>query len=356
MPFVSGIGSETGRPRVAAMGITDYADEFNYISVTAQGGNDNSNWGGPWYSWNAVGTTQSPGPGGDTCTSKADPSGSYCYNSCSKCKAQSIQCYWTTCDDTVTPTGIGTDADGFIPGLYDTLEISGLPYPEAVFELDFFRTNPQPFYELAKALWPSDASRPTKAHKLVKLLADKDQLVRCYTQNIDSLERAAGVPAEYIVAAHGNFDSATCIATGKKVDADELRRAIFEDKTDAFNSKMGGLCKADIVFFGEALPDRFWASLREDFDAAELLLVIGTSLEVHPFASLIDLGTMPRVLINRDRVGEHQPDVAFPPSMGKLSGGFDFNETAPVPRDVFLQGDADAIVVDLVERAGWALD
>ena len=242
-------------------------------------------------------------------------------------------------------------------GLYDTLEISGLPYPEAVFELDFFRTNPQPFYELAKALWPTDDSRPTKAHKLVKLLADKDQLVRCYTQNIDSLERAAGVPAEYIVAAHGNFDSATCIATGEKVDAEELRRAIIEGTTDAFNDKHGGLCKADIVFFGEALPDRFWASLREDFDEAELLLVIGTSLEVHPFASLIDLGTMPRVLINRDRVGEHQPDVAFPPSMGKLSGGFDFNETAPVPRDVFLQGDADAIVVDLVARAGWgALD
>ena len=70
-------------------------------------------------------------------------------------------------------------------GLYDTLEISGLPYPEAVFELDFFRTNPQPFYELAKALWPTDQSKPTKAHKLVRLLADKDQLVRCYTQNID---------------------------------------------------------------------------------------------------------------------------------------------------------------------------
>ena len=242
-------------------------------------------------------------------------------------------------------------------GLYDTLEISGLPYPEAVFELDFFRTNPQPFYELAKALWPTADSRPTKAHKLVKLLADKDQLVRCYTQNIDSLERAAGVPAEYIVAAHGNFDSATCIATGEKVDAEALRRAIEDGTTDQFNAQQGGLCKADIVFFGEALPDRFWASLREDFDEAELLLVIGTSLEVHPFASLIDLGTMPRALINRDRVGEHQPDVAFPPAMGKLSGGFDFNETAPVPRDVFLQGDADAIVVDLVERAGWeALD
>ena len=74
---------------------------------------------------------------------------------------------------------------------------------------------------------------------------------------------------------------------------------------------------------------------------------------MHPLASLIDLGTMPRALINLDRVGEHQPDVAFPPSMGKLVGGFDFNETAPVPRDVFLQGDADAIVEELVARAGW---
>ena len=98
-------------------------------------------------------------------------------------------------------------------GLYDTLEISGLPYPEAVFELGFFtRTRSR------STSWQHgpDASKPTKAHKLVKLLADKDQLVRCYTQNIDSLEssRVCGVR----VAAHGNFDSAACIA-GRKVDA-----------------------------------------------------------------------------------------------------------------------------------------
>lgn len=239
-------------------------------------------------------------------------------------------------------------------GLYDTLELSGLPYPEAVFELALFRQNPQPFYELAKALWPSEASKPTKAHKLVKRLADRNQLVRCYTQNIDSLEKAAGVPAEFVVAAHGNFDGATCIATGQKVDAEALRRAILEDSVDAFNAQNGGLCKSDIVFFGEALPDRFWATLNEDFDDAELLLVVGTSLEVHPFASLIDLGAMPRALINRERVGERQPDVAFPPAFGKASGGFNFTDAAPVPRDVFLQGDADATVVALVDRAGWA--
>ena len=51
-------------------------------------------------------------------------------------------------------------------------------------------------------------------------------------------------------------------------------------------------CARRTSFFS-ASARSVWASLREDFDEAELLLVIGTSLEVHPFASLIDLGTMP---------------------------------------------------------------
>jgi len=104
----------------AGCGITLYADSQCFISVTPQGGNDNPNFGS-WYSWNAVGSTQSPGPAGPTCTQAAsDPS--YCYTSCQKC-TDSPQCDWTTCYDTVTPTGTGTtDVSGFIPGLYDTLE------------------------------------------------------------------------------------------------------------------------------------------------------------------------------------------------------------------------------------------
>merc|ERR1719440_528576 len=82
--------------------------------------NDNSHGGGPWYSWNAVGTTQSPGPAGATCTQAANAP-SYCYQSC-PCR-DSPQCDWTTCDEVVTPTGTGrTNVGGFIPSLYDTLE------------------------------------------------------------------------------------------------------------------------------------------------------------------------------------------------------------------------------------------
>ena len=233
-------------------------------------------------------------------------------------------------------------------GLYDNLEGYGLPYPEAVFELDFFKTNPEPFYALARALWPGKESKPTLTHDFIKLLDDRGQLVRCYSQNIDSLERAAGVPADKVVAAHGNFDSATCVATGEKVDVAAFEEALFAGDMAAFNANHGGLCKSDIVFFGEALPDRFWQTLNPDFESCDLLLVIGTSLEVHPFASLIDIGSMPRALINRERVGEM---LASRLTAG--GSGFDFSENATTPRDVFLQGDADDTVAKLIAAAGW---
>jgi len=109
------------RSEESGAGITLFAEKRGFISVTPQGGSDNPNWGGPWYSWNAVGTSQSPGPAGPTCTQKANHP-DYCYTSCNKC-SDKPQCDWTTCEETVTPTGTGKkQVGGFIPGLYDTLE------------------------------------------------------------------------------------------------------------------------------------------------------------------------------------------------------------------------------------------
>lgn len=110
----------TAKQEQTGCGITLYAEKKGFISVTPQGGDDNNNYGS-WYSWNAVGSTQSPGPAGPTCTSAASAP-SYCYDSCKPC-GDKPQCDWTTCHDTVTPTGTGrTQVVGFIPALYDTLE------------------------------------------------------------------------------------------------------------------------------------------------------------------------------------------------------------------------------------------
>jgi NAD-dependent SIR2 family protein deacetylase len=87
---------------------------------------------------------------------------------------------------------------------------------QAVFELQYFQKNPAAFYQLIKELMPGSYN-PTPTHHFIKLLHDKGLLLRCYTQNIDSLETAAGLPADKVVAAHGTFDTASCIACNVSV-------------------------------------------------------------------------------------------------------------------------------------------
>lgn len=74
-------------------------------------------------------------------------------------------------------------------GLYDNLQKYDLPFPEAVFDIGFFSSNPKPFYCLAQELYPSGNYRPNVCHYFVRLLHEKGILLRMLTQNIDGLER-----------------------------------------------------------------------------------------------------------------------------------------------------------------------
>lgn len=67
-------------------------------------------------------------------------------------------------------------------GLYDNLQKYNLPYPEAVFDLSFYRNNPDPFVQLASELWPGLKHSPTVTHSFIALLEKKGLLLRNYTQ------------------------------------------------------------------------------------------------------------------------------------------------------------------------------
>ncbi len=74
----------------------------------------------------------------------------------------------------------------------------------------------------------------------------------CFTQNIDTLERLAGVPDELIVEAHGSFADQHCIECGSWYDGHKLKDEILNGKI-AYCYECSGLVKPDIVFFGEAV-------------------------------------------------------------------------------------------------------
>nr|OQO17648.1 hypothetical protein B0A51_15518 [Rachicladosporium sp. CCFEE 5018] len=209
----------------------------------------------------------------------------------------------------VVLTGAGISTSAGIPdfrspetGLYANLSRLNLPYAEAVFDIAYFRQNPEPFYTLAAELYPGKF-RPTLAHSFIRLLADKGLLLKLFTQNIDCLEREAGVPGDLIVEAHGSFAEQRCIECKLSYDKDEIRKHVAA-KTIPRCPSCDGLVKPEIVFFGEQLPAAFFANRMLPVEA-DLVIVMGTSLTVQPFASLPQLAREDavRVLINKEVVG-----------------------------------------------------
>ncbi|XP_038072910.1 NAD-dependent protein deacetylase sirtuin-2-like isoform X2 [Patiria miniata] len=238
-------------------------------------------------------------------------------------------------------------------GLYDNLEKYNLPEPMAIFDIHYFMERPEPFFYLAKELYPGKF-RPTPSHYFIRLLADKKILLRNYTQNIDTLERIAGVPGDLMVEAHGTFHTGHCIGKcGKEYTQQWMKDEIFADRLPKC-TECEGLVKPDIVFFGESLPMRFSKLVMEDFPKCDLLIVMGTSLVVHPFASLIERVpvTTPRLLINKEKAGEGIPRLR---QLGMDAGGFDF-ESKDKYRDVAYLGTCDDGCYKLAEMLGWKDD
>jgi NAD+-dependent protein deacetylase SIR2 len=158
-------------------------------------------------------------------------------------------------------------------------------------------------------------------------------LLKLFTQNIDCLEREAGVPGDKIVEAHGSFAAQRCIDCKTEYPGESMKQAVAEKQVPrCVQETCGGLVKPDIVFFGEALPEAFFRN-RSLPAKADLAIVMGTSLTVQPFASLPTFVSedTPRVLINLERVG----------GLGSR------------PDDVLLLGDCDDGVRKFADALGW---
>lgn len=200
--------------------------------------------------------------------------------------------------------------------------------------------------------------KPTLGHFFIRLMEQKGLLLRNYTQNIDTLEREAGITSEKLVEAHGSFSDAHCIDCHKQHSLEHLKQSILNDESPRCSS-CNGFVKPDIVFFGESLPERFFTLSKQDFRKCDLLIVAGTSLTVHPFASLINLvdEKCVRLLINREEVGKRPSPGSLEAMMAMFSGsssrsGFLFDEPDNT-RDAKWLGSIDDGVLELAKLLGW---
>ncbi|TGZ67968.1 hypothetical protein CRM22_004514 [Opisthorchis felineus] len=265
----------------------------------------------------------------------------------------------------ITLAGAGISTAAGIPdfrssssGIYDNLEEFNLPYPMAVFSLDYFKTNPAPFFEVARRLYRPHA-KPTLTHYFVRLLHEKTLLRRHYTQNVDDLERLSGLPEDKFVEAHGTFHTGHCQECHEEHTFEYLRDQIIRKKVPKCSvTNCNGVVKPDVVLFGENLPRKFYNRLSSDFSACDLLLIMGTSLQVLPFAGLIHrVGPrVPRLYLNREYSEDDQTGfISF--IMRFMVAGFRRHPLrwgrSDNTRDVFVRGDTDSSVLKLAELLGW---
>lgn len=211
-----------------------------------------------------------------------------------------------TSKSTVVLTGAGISTAAGIPdfrgpkGLYVTRRYD----PELVFEIRNFHRSPEYFYEFTSdfASTVRDIS-PTFTHGFLARLEQAGLLQGVITQNIDILHQLAG--SSNVLELHGSYRSATCQSCRTHVgDLNyDWWLAAMRDSTRppiVHCSACGGLLKPDIVFFGESVNgyDRAEAMV----SGSDLLLVLGSSLNVTPASLLPYCAAGATVVVNRGEV------------------------------------------------------
>lgn len=197
-------------------------------------------------------------------------------------------------------TGAGISTSAGVPdfrgpkGLYVTRAYD----PETVFAIDYFDRDPAPFYKFSRDfLGLLGTLSPTPAHRFLAKLEAEGRDIGIMTQNIDGLHQLAGSRKVYPV--HGDYRTAHCRRCGKGCDGAELVALMAERDVPACRA-CGGTIKPDVVFFGENVK-HLDACVRLAA-ASDLLLVLGSSLTVHPAAGLPSHAGGEVVIVNRGSV------------------------------------------------------
>jgi len=150
------------------------------------------------------------------------------------------------------------------------------------------------------------AAAPNRGHRAVDALVRRGQVDAVITQNIDGLHEASGVPRDKIVELHGNTTYATCLDCSERYEIAELRAVFERDGAVPPCDKCFGHVKTATVSFGQAMPVAAMRRAEQETMAADLFIVLGSSLVVYPAAAFPELAKRngaQLVIVNREETG-----------------------------------------------------
>ncbi len=184
----------------------------------------------------------------------------------------------------VVLTGAGVSTESGIPDFRSPTGIWAEFDPLEYASIEAFRRDPAKVWSFyAPRFAMLTEAEPNDAHRALAALEETGYVRAIVTQNIDLLHERAG--SRDVIEVHGSIRTSSCRGCGASYPLAEVV-ALLEREPAPTCSACGGILKPDVVFFGELLPERAIERASELAREAQLLLVVGSSLEVYPVAGL----------------------------------------------------------------------
>lgn len=187
--------------------------------------------------------------------------------------------------------------------------------PNEVASLSSFNKNPEVFYSWIRPLMiTSGSSRPNLAHSTLAKMEQFGIIKAIITQNIDGLHQKAG--ARRVIELHGSINKASCPICKISYPLQHLLNEFDNHNHLPRCIHCNHVLKPDITLFEEMLPQKAWENAYREVNLADLIFVIGSSLEVYPACTLpeIALQKQAKIIINTisDTHLDHHAAIKIP--------------------------------------------
>lgn len=186
--------------------------------------------------------------------------------------------------------GAGVSTESNIPdfrseqGLYHAKQMYGYA-PEEILSHTFFVQHTETFFDYYKNNLIYPDAQPNQAHLALAYLEQQGKLKAIVTQNIDGLHQKAGSRKVYEL--HGSVLRNDCMDCGAAYDLDYTLNPAHYRGSIPICPQCGGIIKPDVVLYEEALDEDCMLGAIRAIEAADTLIIGGTSLAVYPAAGLI---------------------------------------------------------------------